>query len=82
MKKLVALIIGYMLAVALCLSGIILNSDAAFATNGNTNIGGGANPTLNVILWSLIAVLTVAVIAASIIILRKEKATRLLHSNS
>lgn len=78
MKKITALLIGYMLAVALCATGIILNSDTAVASNGGI-FGNTKNTTLDIILWVLIGVFTVAALIASVAMYKNSKPT---HSNS
>ena len=57
--------ICYMLAVALCVSGLILNTDPASASSGGFISAGGKIPLVDIVLWSLIVVLTVGIATAS-----------------
>jgi hypothetical protein len=72
MRKLTALAIGYMLGIALCASGIILNTRQATASDGGAS-GGGSNQTLDIFLWSTIITLTVTVIVVSAILLVRDR---------
>jgi len=67
MRKITLLLVCYMLAVVLCVSGIVLNYGTVSASGGSGG-GAGRNGTLDTILWAAIGVMTVAVIVASAMI--------------
>lgn len=75
MKKITVLFIGYMLAVALCATGIILNSDIASASNGGI-FGGTKSTALDIILWALIVIFTVVVLITSAVMYKNSKPNR------
>ena len=72
MRQITAILVGYMLAVVLCVSGIIMNSNTSSASPGSP-FGGGKNPTLDIVLWVAIGIFTVAVIVATIVIILRAR---------